>query len=424
MAETFTNADAFTVLGIAVGLGLLVGLQRQVATDEIAGIRTFPILTVLGALVGLLFPGDEGGVVMAGFVALALLFVAGNYALAQKGTPQPGMTTEIAAMAMFLVGLALARGMTAPAVVVAGGITVLLHWKAELHAFVQRIGNDESAAIVRLVLIGLVVLPVLPDRAFGTYGVLNPFRIWLMVVLIVGISLAAYTAYRFLGPRGGTFLAGVLGGLISSTATTVGYAQQSRAKTIGPGVAATVVMIASTIVLARVLLEIGVVHAPFLRTAGPPLGLLMAAMIVIAARGYFRARNEEVATAEHEVPSDLRAAIVFGLLYAVILFAVAWTKEQLGDQGLYAVAALSGLTDMDAITLSITELVKVGRVEASEGWRLIMTGGLANLVFKGGVVVAIGDPSMRRRVLGLFGLSLLAGVLILVFWGGGSGLVS
>lgn len=424
MPVGLTDSEIFVVLAVATGLGLLVGLQRQYATDEIAGIRTFPILTVFGTLVGLLSPPGELGLMMAGIIALALLFVIGNVALVRQGQPSPGMTTEVSALTMFLVGVALARGMTVPAVVVTGGLAVLLHWRRELHGFASRIGSDESTAIFRLVLIGLVVLPVLPNRAMGPYGVLNPSRIWLMVVLIVGISLAAYAASRFLGERGGTLVAGVLGGLISSTATSVSYAQQSRAKTVTAGVAATVVMIASTVVLVRVLLEILVVHPAFLRTAGPPLGALLLAMLAIAARGYLQARNAEVAPAAHGPPSGLRAAIVFGLLYGLILFTVAWAKEQLGDQGLYAVAILSGLTDVDAITLSVTELVKGGRVAPSEGWRLVMTGALANLVFKGGAVAALGNSEMRRRVVALFGFSLLAGVLILVFWGGGSGLVS
>jgi uncharacterized membrane protein (DUF4010 family) len=309
-------------------------------------------------------------------------------------------------------------GYVVPSVVVAGVVTVLLHWKAELHAVVRRIGQDEARALVRLVLIALVILPVLPNRTFGPLGVLNPFGIWLMVVLIVGISLAAYVAYRVFGGRAGTFMAGVLGGLISSTATAVSLASASRKGSISARPASVVVMLASTIVFVRVLFEIGVVHPAFLSVAAPPLLLVMVGMLVIAARGYIAVRNEPIHVEEGHAPSDLKAAIVFGLLYGVILFAVALAKETLGERGLYAVAGISGLTDMDAITLSVTQLVQDGQLEAAQGWRLILVGGLANLVFKGGAVILLGSPELRRRIAVLFGLSVAVGVAVLTLWRG------
>jgi len=418
------EAEPYTALTLSVGLGLLVGLEREWAADEIAGIRTFPMICLLGALSALLGPPGSVAWVAVAMVGLASFLVVGNVALIRGGTPSPGMTTESAALVMFFVGVAVAQGFTLPAVVVTGTVTVLLHWKGRLSALVDGMGADEAAAIFRWVLIALVVLPVLPDTTYGPYDVLNPFRIWLMVVLIVGISLVAYAAYRIFGSRAGTLLAGVLGGLISSTATTVSYAQQTRASGLSAPVAAVVIMIASTVVFARVLVEIAVVHAAFLAQAGPPIVAMMVAMLLIAARAYWVSRRERVSAPDGGPPADLKAALVFGLLYGVILFVVAWAKETLGDQALYGVAALSGLTDVDAITLSVTELVQLGRVDAGTGWRLILVGVLSNLVFKGGAVVALGSRALRGRMLRMFGLSLAAGILILVLWGSGSGLVS
>ena len=420
---TLAYPEIFQALGVSTGLGLLVGLERQWSTDDFAGIRTFPLIAILGSLAAILDTANGILVAVALASLAAMLFVA-NQVQSRAGTPQPGMTTEVAAFVVFLIGVAVAKGYALPAAVVTGTITVLLHWKAQLHGLVSRLDDDELRAVVRLVLIGLVVLPVLPDQAYGPYDVLNPFRIWRMVVLIVGISLAAYTAYQVFGGRAGTLLAGVLGGLISSTATTVSYANQSRQGIGTPGVAATIVIVASTVVTLRVLLEIAVVHAPFLSVAAPPFIALMVSMMGVAWFSYRRTQNDTVPHEEQHAPSDLRAAVTFGLLYAVILYAVAWAQDATGEAGLFLVAGLSGLTDVDAITLSVTQLVQDGLVTEDRGWRLILFGNLANLVFKGGAVALLGSPELRRRALPLFAMSALAGTLILLFWGGGSGLVS
>ncbi len=408
-----TIASELIALLVSLGLGLLVGLQRQWATDEIAGIRTFPLFALLGTLLAIT-GGGEPVLLAAGFVCIVALLVAANFMA--PDVRLPGITTEMAALVTYGVGIAVGFGQTLPAVVVTGVMTVLLHWKAELHRLVSGIGRDELTAAVRWVLLGLVILPVLPNRTYGPYAVLNPYKIWLMVVLIVGISLAAYVAYRAFGARAGTLLAGVLGGLISSTATSVSYANRSRSHAAEAPSAAIVIMIASTVVFARVLVEIGVVNASFLPIAAPPLVAVMAAMILVAGVAYLRANKDLGHMPQHDPPSDLRAAIWFGLLYGVILFAVAAAREHLGQRGLYAVAGLSGLTDVDAITLSVTNLVGEGRIEAGQGWRLILFGSLANLVFKGGAVFVLGSAALRRRIVPLFGTSLVAGILVLLLW--------
>ena len=415
--------EMFQVLAVATGLGLLVGLQRQWAADDFAGIRTFPLIAVLGSLAAIL-DGDGFSLQMVGLASVALMMMTANLVQVRAGKPKPGITTEVAALVVYLIGIAVAQGFALPAVVAAGGTTVLLHWKAQLHGVVEHLGEDEVRAIVRLVLIGLVVLPILPDQAYGPYDVLNPFRIWRMVVLIVGISLAAYTAYQVFGGRAGTLLAGVLGGLISSTATTVSYANQSRQGMGSPGVGATIIIVASTAVIVRVLLEIAVVHSPLLQQAAPPLLALMAFMFAVATFEYRRVRRSEAPEREEHAPSDLTAAVTFGLLYAVILYAVAWAQDAMGGTGLYVVAGLSGLTDVDAITLSLTQFVQEGQLAADQAWRLILFANLANMVFKAGAVVMLASSALRRRVVPLFAVSVLAGTLILLFWGGGSGLVS
>jgi uncharacterized membrane protein (DUF4010 family) len=407
-------------LAIAVGLGLLVGLEREWAGSPIAGIRTFPLITLLGTVAALLAPRFGGWIVPAALFAIAsLLGVAAWGEIRAAGGKDPtvvGVTTEAAALVMFGVGAALGAGFTTEALVVAGVVAVLLHGRQPLHGLVARIGEHDARAIFRFVLIALVILPVLPDRTFDPYRVLNPFEIWLMVVLIVGISLAAYAASRLLGRRGGLLVSGILGGLISSTATTVSHARRSAREPEEAEGASFVILAASAVVFARVLVEILVI-APGMLEATAPLVVVMLWMIAIAAVFFQRIARRPAAPTERQEPStELNGAIVFGVLYAAVLFAVAVAKDRFGDRALFVVAALSGLTDMDAITLSTAQLVNAERLDASIGWRLILVGAMANLVFKGAMVAALGDARLRSRVAVLFGLSFAGAAIVLWLW--------
>jgi uncharacterized membrane protein (DUF4010 family) len=403
-------------LALAVALGLLVGLQRERQEDPIAGIRTFALITLMGALAGLLAPSFGAWVVAASFLAVAAVIVVGNVARHRHGPADPGVTTEIAALVMFAVGALLMTQQEGLAIAVAGAAAVLIYSKEPLHKLAGRLGDKDLRAISRLVLLGMVILPLMPNEAYGPYDVINPFKIWLLVVLIVGISLGAYLAYVFLGPRVGTVLGGILGGLISSTATTVSYARRTRGNPELAPAATLVILLASTIVFARVLVEISVAAPGHVMRLAPPIVALMAFMLVLCAVVYAVQRGRMAQAPEHEPPSNLKAAIFFGLLYAAVLVAVAWAKENFGTQGLYIVAALSGMTDMDAITLSTSQLVQQGSLPPEVGWRAILIGSMANLVFKALAVAALGHVRLLAAVAGLFLLAGAAGVSLLVFW--------
>ncbi len=406
-------------LGIAVGLGLLVGLQRELSASRIAGIRTFPLITSLGVLCGVAAQSFGGWVVAAGLLGLAALAVVANAVQIRSTELDPGMTTEVAGLVMFMIGVALTAGLVLEAIVAGAGVALLLHWKTKLHSFAGRIEPEEFDSLMRFILITLVILPVLPNHGYGPYGILNPFRIWLMVVLIVGISLAGYVAFRLFGAKLGMLAAGILGGLISSTATTISYARRTREHPERSPAAALIVALASTVVFARVLVEIAVVAPSTLGATAGPIVAMMGVMILVCVALYLAGiGSQELELQDDEPPSDLRAAVMFGLLYAAVLLGVAIAKEHWGDQGLYAVAAISGLTDVDAITLSTSELMRADELPTSTGWRLILVGSLANLVFKGGIVAALGHPKLRRRIGIAFTGALVAGVGILSLWPG------
>jgi len=408
--------QVFQLLGIAAGLGLLVGLQRERTAAPLAGFRTFPLVTVFGTLCALLAESYGGWVIVAGLITIAAMLILGNYAKWKAGTFDPGLTTEIAMLLMFGVGAYLIAGHTAVAIAVAGGLAVLLHLKPQLHKLAAAIGDADFKAIMQFVLITLVILPVLPDQAYGPFDVLNPHRIWLMVVLIVGISLGGYLCYKLFGERAGALLAGVLGGTISSTATTVSYARQSREARDGMPLATFVILVASAVVFVRVLILCATVAPRDFAQLAPPVAVLGGVTSLVAAGAWFGLGRDHGGMAEQGNPTQLRSALVFGVLFALVLFAVAAARAKFGASALYAVAVLSGATDMDAITLSTAQLVHDGKLEVSTGWRLILLGSMSNLVFKCGAAGVLGGAALFRRLALGFAITLFAGVLLLFFW--------
>lgn len=403
-------------LAIALGLGLIVGLQRQSTESKLAGLRTVPLVTLLGSVCALLAPAAGGWVLAAGLLGVAAATAMGNVARLRDPEVHPGITTEVALLLMYGLGAYTVLGDRAVAVVLGGTIAVLLHFKAELHGLVGRLGDRELRAVMQLVLLALVVLPVLPDATFGPFAVFNPREMWLMAVLIVGLSLGGYIALKFLGENAGIVAGGLLGGLISSTATTVSWSRRTRDHPEASRAAGLVILIASTVVYGRVLVEIAAVARPFLRAAAPPILALCAAMAAAAAALWLMSRGREPVSVEGQQPADLKTAFTFAALYVVVLFAVSYAQQRAGTRGLYLVSVLSGLTDIDAITLSVARLVGSEQIDPAQGWRLIVVALLSNLVFKGAMAALLGDGRLRRWILLLFGLQLLAGAAVLAFW--------
>ncbi|MFD2245896.1 MgtC/SapB family protein [Pontibacter ruber] len=408
--------DLFQTLAISLGLGLLVGLQRQRDNTRVAGIRTFPLITLFGTLSGMLAQEYGGWVVAAGLISLAGIMVVANVLKSKTPPVDAGQTTEAAALLMFAVGAYLVDGQTTIAVTVGATVAVLLHLKEPLHQFVERIGEKDLAAGMQFVIVSLVILPVLPDRDFGPYKVLNPHNIWLMVVLIVGIGLAGYYAYKLFGEKAGTFLGGVLGGLISSTATTVSYARRSKKDDGNSALAALVIFIASTVSLLRIIIELSVVAPATIARVGPPLGAVFLLMAIVTAVIFFFNRNGEERMPEQGNPAQLKTALVFGAIYAAVILATAAAKDYLGSSGLYLVAIISGLTDVDAITLSTARLMNAKSIEIHNGWRIVLTAALSNIAFKGVLVGMLGGKALFRRIAVLFGISITGGLLVLWLW--------
>lgn len=413
-----TASEAFQALGISLGLGLLVGLQRERAGSRVAGFRTFTLITVLGTMTGLLAEKLGAWVIVGGLLGVVATMIVANIARIRDNDLSPGITTEVAALVMYCLGAYLIFGHRSVAVVVGGAVAVMLYAKPILHDLVKRMDEDEMRGLMQFALIALIILPILPDEPYGPFEVLNPRQIWWMVVLVSGISLSGYVAFKLLGERTGALVGGVLGGVISSTATTVSYARRAAHVEGQVATATLVIALASTVVYARVLVEVAIVARSVLPHVAGPIAVMMATGLGLCALVWVRTRHVQTRLPPQDNPTELRSAITFGVLFAVVLVAVAAAKQYFGDRGIYVVAAVSGLTDMDAITLSTSRMAHEGTIATGTAWRAIVIATIANLVFKGGIVAVLGGPMLRTRIAALFGINIVVGVLLLLFWPG------
>jgi uncharacterized membrane protein (DUF4010 family) len=403
-------------LAVSFGLGLLLGLERERQGSSIAGIRTFPIISLFGTVCAQVGQTFGGWIVAVGMLALAAIVVSANFVQVKKGTIDPGTTTEVAALLLYGVGALIVIGYLTAALVIAGAMALLLHSKKPLHNFARAIGERDMRAIMQFVLLSLVILPILPSEEYGPYGVWNPFKLWLMVVLIVGISLGGYVAYKFLGARAGSLLGGIIGGLVSSTATTVSYSRRTASEAALAPLGAFVIMTASCISIVRVLVEVAAV-APgqFAGIVFPLIGMLVFCFLIAAAL-FFPSRKQGAQMPEQKNPAELKPALIFGAIYALVLLAVAVAKQHFGSAGLYVVAVISGLTDLDAITLSTAQLASSKMVDTITAWRVVLIAVMSNFLFKFGIVAALGSPALTRRIGSAFAAALVAGGAILLFW--------
>lgn len=414
----FEYLDAqFVGLVLAVALGFLVGLERERTPDKFIGLRSFALIGALGGLTGLLADLWGGWIVAVGLAAVTAIVVVHRVWQAPRNAERsPGTTTMFAAAAVYLLGTACVAGYQPHAVVLGGVMIILLHGKQPLHDVVERIGNEEFNAIVRFVLITLVVLPILPNEAYGPYQVVNPFHTWLLVVLIVALNLIGYVAFRLLSARRGAVVGGVIGGLISSTATTISFAGMARDSRSIAASAALIILIASTIVYARVGVELAVVAPALLPAAAGPLAAFAAVLLLVSAAYYPRVKRQPVTLPEQTNPARLHVALSFGALYVLILLALATARDLIGDDAIYAIAFVSGLTDVDAITLSVGRLFSQGDLDPGVAWRAIFLASLSNLLFKVAAACIIGGAALRRMLLPAGTIALLAGIALLAFW--------
>jgi uncharacterized membrane protein (DUF4010 family) len=403
---------------VALAIGLLMGLERERNPAAKAGLRTFALTALFGVLTTHL--ATELGALW--LIAVGLFLVGSMMIAAYLHAPQPvdgdpGTTTVAALMLCYGLGVLVWHDEIQLAVMLGIAATMLLYFKPELRGLSQHMSRRDLLSVLQFAVLALIILPLLPNQDYGPYGAINPHQIWWMVVLISGLSLAGYAALRIVGNRHGAPLLGFFGGLVSSTATTMVFARNARDDAKLTATATLVILIANLVVTVR----LGIVAIVLAPTLFVPLasvlgiGLLLGLVVAL-----FRWRTLTAAgdlpLPEVKNPTEIRTALSFGLLYGVVLLLAAWLQDIAGSQGLYLVALASGLTDVDAITLSTLRLFNQQTLNAGPAVTAIGLAVLSNLVFKSGLVIAIGGKALAKSVLpGLaaIGVGFIAGIGLL-----------
>ena len=419
---TETHTTLFFRFGIALFIGVLIGLQREYSYDEenkpdekaFAGVRTFSLLGLAGCTAA--FAAEMLGTPWV-FIGIILpiggLISISYFVSASRGSI--GMTTETAAFITILAGALAFWEQQAIAVALGVITTALLSLKIELHRFVEKISREDVVAALKFAIITAIILPVLPNQSFlaPPFDVLNPYKIWLMVVLISGIGFLGYILVKLVGSRQGIGLTGFLGGLVSSTAVTLTFSQRSQKERQLVKPFALAITIAWTVMFVRVLVEVGITNLPLLGVVWLPIVAAGGVGLAYGAYLYFSERTTEKAdVAEAKNPFELGPAIQFGLLYGLILLVARAAEFYFGETGIYLSSILSGLADVDAITLSMSELSNTGTVTLETAARAIVLATMSNTVVKGGIVLSGGSPGLRRAFLPGFGLILITGVVL------------
>ena len=412
-----SELENFKLLGIALAIGLLIGLERGWRGRDlgegmrVAGLRTHGMISLLGGLSGIL--AQQVDAFLMGFVFLGLtsvLLLA--YSKSLDKFQDFSITGVIASLITFTLGALTVFGHITLASASAVVITALLGFKPLLHGWLKKLEQEELNATLKLLLISVVILPILPDQGYGPWGAFNPYHIWLMVVLIAGISYLGYFAIRIVGNQHGPVLTGALGGLVSSTAVTLNLSKLSKQQPGMENVLAAGILTACATMFARTLLLTSVINPDLSRALLPAL-LVMTFFTYFVAFLLWKNRREFQGIDEItlENPFQLLMAMKFGAFLVVILLLSKILKVYFGDMGAYFLAATAGLADVDPITLSMAQMSKDG-LEVSVAAKAILIAVSVNSGIKSIFSRVIGGWDLSFRVGGTLVGAVIAGLLI------------
>ncbi|MDV7212615.1 MgtC/SapB family protein [Azotobacter beijerinckii] len=414
-----SNLDVLLDLAVALAVGLLIGTERGWSARDIddshlaAGIRTFGLTGLLGGMAALF--GEQLG--LAAWIVLLLVFgllLVAGYIGDLYRTGEQGMTSEIAMLLTFLLG-SMAQTEEHQVLAAAGAVVValLLSLKDVLHNMLRRLTANELFGALKLLFISVVLLPVLPNRGYGPWQAFNPYATWWMVVLIAAIGFAAYMATRLVGARHGLLLTALLGGMVSSTAMTLTLSRLHRDARLHHLLACGL-LATSALMFPRVLLEVGLINPALLSGLLWPMGAATLVYVGGALLHYRGSGREPVEGGEPLLrnPCELGPALRFAALLVLILFLVEAGQRWLGDAGVYLVALLAGLSDVDAITLSLARNAQNGLAE-QVAVRGIFLAALSNSLVKGILIAMIGGSRLARLTLPVMAAGLLGGLATL-----------
>ncbi len=402
----------FTGLLTALGIGLLIGLERgwkdraDPDGSRVAGFRTIGLIGFLGGLFAFIDTGS-GLVIAAGFVGLALLLREGFEAQIDV-TRIVSVTTMVAALSAYALGALAVLGHTQAAAAGAVVVTFVLWLRTPFHALLHKIEEKELSAFLRLLLISVVVLPVLPDQAYGPYDAINPRAIWWLVVLISGLEFAGYLGVKWLGSRRGLGLLALAGSFASSTAVTLSFARFSR----NDAGDARALVGGTTLAWAGMIIRTAVIIGGFAPALVGPLALPFGFMLIVAlglsAMFLFHRGTQAAPELVLSNPLDLRSALFFAALLATALLLFRAAAEILGSTGIYGIALVAGAVDVDAISLSMVRMSATG-LDTETAAIAVALAAIANTLLKGTIAIVAGEGAYRRRGMMSAALMALAG---------------
>jgi uncharacterized membrane protein (DUF4010 family) len=400
---------------IALALGALIGLEREYAryrkkTHDYAGIRTYPLIALFGTLSAYLGELISPWILLIGIILTGTLIIIAYFVITERTGQYVGATSEMAGFLTFFLGVLTYYNEITLAIVLAVIITLILYARSVLHHFAQKMKKEELADTLKFAVIAFVILPLLPNQGYGPYEIFNPYIIWLMVVFISGISFAGYILMRWLGERGIT-LAGVLGGLISSTAVTTSFAQRSKKEKKVFKALVLGVILANGLMFIRILIEVFVLNRILFVKMLLPFSILI---LVSAIFSYFIWKKSKNVKGKVSItsPFTLGPALKFGIFFAVILALVKVADVYLSSKGVYLVSFISGFADVDAITVSLSQLA--GNTLTNDvAMKGITLAALTNVAVKGGIAYWFGGKKFGRVVLGLFSVLIIIGLVVM-----------
>lgn len=402
-------------------LAALLGLERENAVHKdkrvsFAGIRTFAFIGLLGALSQVLRVYSEiFSVLLAGGF---LLLVVTAYAVSSFKSKTIGATTELAAILAFINGILCANDQYVLATAVTLTVLFVLHFRGKLHKIAEKVSRKELVSTIEFMVIAFVVLPLLPNKGFGPYEIFNPYVIWLMVVLISGISFVSYVAVKAIGVKRGIGATGFFAGLVSSTPLVMSFSEQSKKnpKIIDPYVFA--VVIASSATFFRILLEVFVINKDILVPLLVPM-LTMGIVGIFCAVFFWVQKGEGGGGVSKEVlkmesPFQLKPALKFGVFFALVFFVSKMMQIYFGTKGVYLAALFSGFVDVDAITVSMANLSKNG-LSNEVAVTSITLAAMVNTLAKAGIFALFGHRKVAKLIGIAFAVVLCAGFVSLLF---------
>lgn len=410
--------DLWWRFAVALLIGALIGLEREYVQQrregqEFGGIRTFTLLALVGG-VGAHLTDQFGPLAFAvPYAGVILALAVSNLGPALKGREE-GITTEVAALLMPLLGGLIVRGQVELGAALGVLTALALALKPILHGMARAMERVDLRATLEFAIITAVILPLVPNQGFGPNGVLNPFQIWLMVVLVSGLSFLGYVLMKIVGAEQGLGLTALLGGIVSSTATTMSFAGRSKANVNLSNILALGILLSSSVMFPRMLIEVGIVNPNLLPMVAPPIvAMFVVGMVIVF---YFWRRQEEQGSGSpSEIdlgnPLRLRTAISFAVIFAIVLLLVKFASDYFGSAGVIVASVIAGITDVDSITLSVANLAAQGDLENHLAAVAIVLAGLTNTTTKVVMAGILGSVELRRRLLLPFGIVLATGLV-------------